>query len=192
MDISGDWEPGEAERRVWTQGPWHGSPADPGTGYQGTGHQGNWVGAGFGDGLMAGDWTVSTQAVSRLRRRIVRLLTTAALAGLALVAGLIALAVAVFPHGGLLAVLGVLLVVPILLVALATVVALWAARWAWRSGAWLEAAPAAAGMPWLSRVVRAARALLAGRAFWRLGRRARRARRLRYQPRTGDLSGTTR
>jgi len=62
-------------------------------------------------------------------------------------------------------------------------------RRAWRSVAWMEAVPTAAGLPWLGRVVWAVRAALAGKALWRLRHLRRRA---RYQPRAGDLSGTTR
>jgi hypothetical protein len=131
---------------------------------------------------------VATVAARTLARRVVRFLLLSALAGLAVVAGLIALAVAVWPHGFLAALL-VLLAAPVLLVSLAVAAVVWAGRRAWRSGAWLETVPMATGMPWLSRVIWAVRAALAGRAFWRLGRRARR---VRYQPRTGDLSGTTR
>jgi hypothetical protein len=143
---------------------------------------------GAGDGAFMGDWTAATVAARTLARRVVRFLLLSALAGFAVVAGLIALAVAVWPHG-LLAVLLVLLAVPVLLVTLALAGAVWIGRRAWRSGAWLEAVPVAAGAPWLSRVIWAVRAALAGRAFWRLGRRGRRP---RYQPRAGDLSGTTR
>jgi len=124
-------------------------------------------------------------AARTLARRVLRFLLLSALAGLAVVAGLIALAVAAWPHG-LLAVLLVLLAVPVLLVSLATATVAWVGRRAWRSGAWLEAAPMATGTPWLSRVIWAVRAALAGKAFWR------RSRRPPYQPRTGDLSGTTR
>jgi hypothetical protein len=91
-------------------------------------------------------------------------------------AGLAALAVALFAHGGVLAVVLGLLAVPVLLLAVITAVLVWVGRRAWRSGAWLEMVPVAVGMPWLGRVVWALRALVVGRAFWRLGQRARRPR----------------
>ena len=202
MDRSGDREPGAPEHRAWTQGPWHETPASPGPAAGGPWRQGprpdgprpdgtvyaDMWNPGAGDGAFMGDWTAATVAARTLARRVVRFLLLSTLAGFAVVAGLIALAVAVWPHG-LLAVLLVLLAVPVLLVTLALAGAVWIGRRAWRSGAWLEAVPVAAGAPWLSRVIWAVRAALAGRAFWRLGRRGRRP---RYQPRAGDLSGTTR
>jgi hypothetical protein len=201
MDRSGDREPGAPEHRAWTQGPWHETPASPGPAAGGPWRQGprpdgprpdgtvyaDMWNPGAGDGAFMGDWTAATVAARTLARRVVRFLLLSTLAGFAVVAGLIALAVAVWPHG-LLAVLLVLLAVPVLLVTLALAGAVWIGRRAWRSGAWLEAVPVAAGAPWLSRVIWAVRAALAGRAFWRLGRRGRRP---RYQPRAGDLSGTT-
>jgi hypothetical protein len=138
--------------------------------------------------VFVGDWTVATAAARTLARRVLRFLALSALAGFAVMASLVALAVAVWPHG-LLAVLLVLLAVPVLVLSLATAAAIWAGRRAWRSGAWIEAVPMAAGMPWLSRVIWAVRAGLVGRALWRFGRRFRRP---AYQPRTGGLSGTTR
>jgi hypothetical protein len=193
MDRSGDWEPGVPERRGWTQGPWHGAPAGEGPGGQGTRERDGWpAGAGhpYGDGgMVAGEWAVSTVDVQRLRRRVVRFLTVSALAGIAMTAAFVALAVVLFQHGGVLALLLGLIVVPVVLLGLAAAAVIWIGRRAWRRGAWLEAVPAAAGMPWLSRVVRVLRATLVGRAFWRRGRRSRRP---GYQPRTGDLSGTTR
>jgi hypothetical protein len=200
MDGSESWEPGAPEHRVWTQGPWHGAPAGQGPAGHGARQAGPagqdawdrdpWnAGPGFGeDGVLVGDWTVATAAARTLAHRALRVLLLFALAGFAFVAGLVALAVAVWPHG-VLAVLLVLLAVPVLLVSLATAAAIWVGRRAWRSGAWLEAVPMVAGMPWLSRVIWAVRAALVGRAFWRFGRRARRP---SYQPRAGDLSGTTR
>jgi len=197
MDRSGSWDSGTPEQRPWTQGPWHDDswhapPADrarsQGTWDQGPWDRGPWAGAGFGDGVLAGDWTVATVAVRTLARRVLRFLLLAALAGLAVVAGLIALAVAVGPHGFLAALL-VLLAVPVLLVSLVMAAMVWAGRRAWRRGAWLDAVPVAAGLPWLGRVIWAVRAALAGRAFRRPGRRGRRP---GHQPRTGDLSGTTR
>jgi hypothetical protein len=198
MDRSESWEQGAPEHRAWTQGPWHGTPADQGTqsrsaGYerpadQGIGSQGPWnAGAGFGDGAY-GDWTVATVAARDLARRVVRFLLLSVLAGFSVAAGLIALAVVAWPHG-VLAVFLVLLAVPVLFVSLVTAAAVWIGRRAWRSGAWMEAVPVAAGVPWLSRVIWAVRAALVGKAFWRLGRRGRRS---SYQARAGDLSGTTR
>ena len=197
MDRSEGWEQGAPEHRAWTQGPWHGAPADQRARSQGAGHagpadQGPWQqgpwdsGSGFGDGVY-GDWAVATVAARTLARRVLRFLLLSVLAGFAVVAGLIALAVAVWPHG-LLAVFLVLLAVPVLLVSVLTATAVWVGRRAWRSGAWMEAVPVAAGAPWLSRVIWAVRAALVGKAFWRFGRRARRP----YQARAGDLSGTTR
>jgi hypothetical protein len=145
------------------------------------------VSAGFGDGVY-GDWTVATVAARDLARRVVRFLLLSVVAGFAVAAGLIALAVAAWPHG-VLAVFLVLLAVPVLFVSLVTAAAVWIGRRAWRSGAWMEAVPVAAGAPWLSRVIWAVRAALVGKAFWRLGRRGRRS---SYQARAGDLSGTTR
>ena len=71
-------------------------------------------------------------------------------------------------HGGLLGVvLGALLAV--LAVGVAAVGALvWLARRLWRRHAWIEAVPLVVGQPWLSRVARLARLLLAGHAFWQL------------------------
>lgn len=198
MDRSESWEQDAPEHRAWTQGPWHAAPADQGArsrgaGYEGPADQGTWqqgpwpAGTGFGDGVY-GDWTVATVAVRDLARRVVRFLLLSVLAGFAIGAGLIALAVAAWPHG-VLAVLLVLLAVPVLFVSLVTAAAVWIGRRAWRSGAWMEAVPVAAGAPWLSRVIWAVRAALVGKAFWRLGRRGRRS---SYQARAGDLSGTTR
>ena len=79
------------------------------------------------------------------------------------------LLIAVFlVHGGLLGiVLGALLAV--LAVGVAAVGALvWLARRLWRRHAWIEAVPLVVGQPWLSRVARLARLLLAGHAFWQL------------------------
>ncbi len=186
MDKSGSWEPGAPEKRVWTQSAWHGAPADHGS----KNREGWNSGTGYGgDGVFAGEWTVSTMAVHELRRRINRFLAISASIGLAFVAGLVALGVVVFQHGGALAVLLMVLAVPVVLLGLTTAVALWIGRRAWRRGAWMEAVPLAVGMPWLSRVVWAVRAALFGKAFWRLRQRARRP---RHQARTGDLSGTTR
>jgi hypothetical protein len=182
MDRSGSWEPGTPQPRPWPQGPW-----DEEAVHEGAVYSGPWN-PDAPDGVFVGEWTAATVAARTLARRVLRFLLVSALAGLAIVAGLIALAVAAWPHG-LLAVLLVLLAVPVLVLTLATAAAVWVGRRAWRSGAWLEAVPVVAGVPWLSRVIWAVRAALVGRAFWRLGRRARRP---AYQPRTGDLSGTTR
>jgi hypothetical protein len=192
MDRSGSWEPGTPERRPWTQGPWHddswrAAPTDQARG-QDAWNQGPRAGTGFGDGAFAGDWSVATVAARTLARRVLRFVLLSALAGFAVAAVLIALAVAVWPHGFLAALL-VLLAVPVLLVSLAMAAVARAGRRAWRRGAWLEAVPMAAGQPWLSRVIWAVRAALAGQAFRRHGRRGRRP---EYQARTGDLSGTTR
>lgn len=186
MDNSGS----TPERRAWTQGPWHRAdlgPRSQGTWHEEAGYSGTWNPA--GDGMVLGDWTVATVAARTLARRVLKFLLLSALAGLAVVAALVALAVAVWPHAGLLTVLFVLLAVPVLLVTAGIVAAVWAGRRAWRSGAWVEAVPMVAGMPWLSRVLWAVRAALAGRALWRTRNRVRRA---RYQPRAGGLSGTTR
>jgi hypothetical protein len=210
MDRPENWEQGEPEHRAWTQGPWHeepaeqGSssggrryrdPADQGAWQQGPWQQGPWdAGAGFGDRVSGfgdggfGDWTAATVAARNLARRVLRFLLLFVAGGFAVGAGLIALAVAAWPHGAV-AVLLVLLAVPVLFVSLITGTAVWVGRRAWRSGAWMEAVPAAAGASWPSRVMWAIRAALAGKALWRLGRRGRRA---RYQARAGDLSGTTR
>jgi hypothetical protein len=136
----------------------------------------------------------------RRRRRLAALLILAALmAGSALI-------LSSLPHGGLLLVAFLLVLVPLVLLSALAAVLVWAGRRAWRSGAWLEVVPFAAGMPWLGRVVWLARAVLVGRAFWRIGGRVRRPLRARrgyaqyqddpggpwYQARVGDLSGTTR
>ena len=75
---------------------------------------------------------------------------------------------ALMVHGGLLGVVaGALLA--ILAVGVAAVGALvWLAGRLWRRHAWIEAAPLVTGQPWLSRVARMARLLLAGRALWQL------------------------
>jgi DUF1707 SHOCT-like domain len=123
-----------------------------------------------------------------------------------------ALALSSLPHGGLLVLALLLVVLPVMLLATLAGALIWVGRRAWRSGAWLEVVPLAAGMPWLGRLVWLARAVLVGRAFWRAGERATRplrSRRGRYhrhsygqyqrsadgpwhQARVGDLSGTTR
>jgi hypothetical protein len=139
----------------------------------------------------------------------------AAPAALLTFAGLVvagALALNALPHGGLLVLALLLVLVPVMLLATLAGALIWIGRRAWRSGAWLEVVPLAAGMPWLGRVVWLARAVLVGRAFWRAGERVSRplrSRRGRYprhgsaqyqrsaggpwhQARVGDLSGTTR
>jgi len=186
MDVSGSWEPGVPDRDARAQGAWRED-----AGIQGTVHPPGWnPGPGFGeDGGFAGEWAVTTVPVQELGRRVARFLAIGALTGLAALAGLITLVVLAFQQGGTLAALLVLLGVPALLVTLGIATALWVGRRAWRRGLWLEAVPLAVGMPWLSRVIWALRAALVGRAFWRMGQRARRPWR---QPRTGDLSGTTR
>src|SRR5205807_1031494 len=98
MDRLGNGEAGAPERRPWTQGPWHDDSWHGATADQAQ-SQGTWNGAGFGDGVFAGDWAVATVAARNLARRVLRFLLLSALAGLAVVAGLIALAVAVWPHG---------------------------------------------------------------------------------------------
>lgn len=165
MDMSGGSEPGVPNQGAPTHRAWHKD-----AGIEGTVHPPGWnPGPGFGqDGVYAGEWTVSTVPVRELGRRVARFLAIGALAGLAALAGLIALVVLAFQHGGTLAALLVLLGVPALLVTLGIATALWVGRRAWRSGAWLEAVPLAVGMPWLSRVIWAARAVVAawpGRAL---------------------------
>ena len=206
MDRSENWDQDAPEHRAWTQGPWHGDPADQGARSRGAGHQGPraqsawqqgpwqqdpWnADAGFGDrvsgfGDVYGDLAAATAAARTLARRVVRFLLLFVVVGFAVGAGLIALAVAAWPHSAL-AVLLVLLAVPVLFVSLVTATGIWVGRRAWRSGAWMDAEPAPAGASWLSRMIWAIRAALTGKAFWRRGRRA------AYQARAGDLSGTTR
>jgi hypothetical protein len=186
MDVSGGWVPDVPNQGAHAYGAWH-----QGAGAEGVEPTAVWgPGSGVGpDGVFDGDWTVATAAARELGRRVARFFAIGALAGLAALAGLIALAVLAFQQGGTLAALVVLLGVPALLVTLGIATALWVSRRVWRRGVWLEAVPLAVGMPWLGRVVWALRAALVGRAFWRMGQRARRPWR---QPRTGDLSGTTR
>jgi hypothetical protein len=209
MDRPEGWEQGTPEHRAWTQGPWHGDPDGQGSSSRGRRYgdpaddgwqQGSWQQdpwnadagpgdrlSGFGDGVH-GDWAAATVAARTLARRVLRFLLLFVLGGFAVGAGLIALAVAAWPHSAL-AVLLVLLAVPVLFVSLVTGAAVWVGRRAWRSGAWMEAVPTATGAPWLTRVIWAIRAALPGKAFRRLGRRGRRA---ASQARPGDLSGTTR
>jgi hypothetical protein len=144
---------------------------------------------------------------TRPLRRAARFLMWTGLAAFAGVVALATLVAMLIPHTALVVIL-IVLAVPVLLLALATAAAIWVGRRAWRSGAWMELVPMAAGMPWLGRLGWAGRALLVSRAFWRLGRRARRpggaSRRSASVPyqaypdgpwrqaRVGDLSGTTR
>jgi hypothetical protein len=186
MDMSGGWEPGALNQGAPNPGAWRDD-----AGIEGTVCSPGWnPGSGVGpDGTFGGDWTVATVAARELGRRVARVLAIGALTGLAALAGLITLAVLAFQHGGALAALLVLLGVPALLVTLGVATALWVGRRAWRRAVWLEAVPLAVGMPGLGRVIWALRAALVGRAFWRMGQRARRP---WHHPRTGDLSGTTR
>jgi len=186
MDMSGSWDPGALNQGSRNHGAWRED-----AGIEGTVYPPGWnPGPGFGgDGAVAEDWTVATAAARELGRRVARFFAIGALTGLAGLACLITLAVLAFQQGGTLAALLVLLGVPALLVTLGIATALWISRRVWRRGVWLEAVPLAVGMPWLGRVIWAVRAALVGRAFWRMGQRARRPWR---QPRTGDLSGTTR
>ena len=199
MDRSESWEQGTPEHRAWTQGPWHGALADQGARSPGAGHaapadqgpwrQGPWdSGTGFGDGAY-GDWTVATVAARTLARRVRRFLLLSVFAGVRHRGWPDRAGRGGVARHGVLAVFLVLLAVPVLFVSLVTAAAVWVGRRAWRSGAWMEAVPVAAGAPWLSRVIWALRAALVGKAFWRFGRRARRS---SYQARPGGLSGTTR
>jgi len=176
-----------------------------------------WTGPGSPGG--AQPYRSSRSPRSRLRRR-----RRAGLVSLLLLAGVVAGSAAIvnaLPHGGLLLLAFLLLLVPVLLLTALAGAAIWIGRRAWRSGAWLELVPAVAGAPWLGRVIWMARALLVGRAFWRIGGRVARPLRSRrassrsassrsasssrayaqyqdfpggawHQARVGDLSGTTR
>jgi hypothetical protein len=150
---------------------------------------------------------------SRSRRRRRR-----GLAALLVFTGLVTGSVLIvnsLPHAGLLLLALLLVLVPLGLLAALAATLVWVGRRAWRSGAWLEVVPVAVGVPWLGRVMWLARAALVGRAFWRLGSRARRPVRSRHaypqhhaypggpgepggpdsswrQVRAWDLSGTTR
>jgi Domain of unknown function (DUF1707) len=134
-------------------------------------------------------WSRNGAAAPGRLSRIARLLTLSGLAALGLLVALAVLAAVFIPHGGILAAVLILLLGPLALLGLAAGVGVWIGHRAWRSGAWLEAIPLLAGMPWLGRVMWAVRALLVGKAFWRLGQRAGLGRR---QARAGGLSGTTR
>ena len=138
-------------------------------------------------------------------------------AALLIFAGLVAasvLALGSLPHGGLLVLAFLLVLVPMVLLTVLAGALIWVGRRAWRSGAWLEMVPVAAGVPWLGRVIWLVRAALVGRAFWRAGERVSRPLRSRrayrryhghgyaryqrypdgpwHQARVGNLSGTTR
>jgi uncharacterized membrane protein len=138
-------------------------------------------------------------------------------AALMIFAGLVTasvLALGSLPHGSLLVLAFLLVAVPVTLLAVLAGALIWIGRRAWRSGAWLELVPVAAGVPWLGREIWLARAALVGRAFWRAGERVSRPLRSRpmqrqyhghgypqhqrypdgpwHQARVGDLSGTTR
>ena len=186
MDVSGGWVPDVPKQEARAHGAWRQDAWTEGVEPSAVWGPGSGVGP---DGVFDGDWTVATVAARELGRRIARFFAVGALAGLAGLLGLITLAVLAFQQGGALAALLVLLGVPALLVTLGIATALWVSRRAWRRAIWLEAVPLAVGMPWLGRVIWALRAVLVGRAFWRIGQRARRPWR---QPRAGDLSGTTR
>ncbi|MBO0772150.1 MAG: hypothetical protein J2P35_11900 [Actinobacteria bacterium] len=121
--------------------------------------QGTWPPAG---GAGRGD--------DRRRHRIRRRMRLAGLSVLAWFLAVVVVAVWV-PHGGLIAAILALAGLPALVTLTLVVVLAVVARWAWRSTAWLEVVPLAAGAPWLSRLLWAVRALLAGRAAWRAGRR---------------------
>jgi uncharacterized membrane protein len=140
-------------------------------------------------------------------RRAARFLMWSALAGFAALVALAVLVAAVIPHTVLVVVL-IVLAVPVVLLALAVSLLVWVARRAWRNGTWTELVPMAVGVPLLGRLTWAGRALLVGRALWRLVRRPRGASRRSargasayyqaypggpwHQARAGDLSGTTR
>lgn len=122
-----------------------------------------------GDGFAGAGYSLNIEemraAMARIGRRV--------MLGFALVTGgallLLALLITAFMvHGGVLGVVvGVLLsILAAGVVAVAGLV--WLARRLWLRHAWIEAVPLAAGQPWLSRVARMARLLLAGRALWRL------------------------
>lgn len=131
-------------------------------------------------------------------RRAARFLMWSALAGFAMVVALAALIAAVIPHTVLVIIL-IVLAVPVVLLALTVGTLIWVARRAWRNGTWMDLVPMAVGAP--PAMTWAGRALLVGRALWRLVRRPRRPASAEYQAypggpwrqaRAGDLSGTTR
>ena len=118
----------------------------------------------------AGNWPAAGPAGRKRRPRIRRRLRLAGLSVLAWFLAVVAVAVWA-PHGGLIAAILALAGLPALVAVTLVLVLALVARRAWRSTAWLEVVPLAAGAPWLSRLLWAARALLAGRAAWRAGRR---------------------
>jgi len=168
-----------------------------------------------GRGPAAGAAWEDTRAAPRRRASGLRRRRWTGPAALLIFAGLVTasvLALSSLPHGGLLVLALLLVLVPVTLLAAIAGALIWVGLRAWRSGAWLEVVPIAAGMPWLGRVVWLARAVLVGRAFWRVGERVSRPLRSRHgryhrhgyaqyqgsrggpwhQARVGDLSGTTR
>ena len=163
---------------------------------------GDWQPGPFGQDGVPGSTQQRMYLDTRPLRRAVQLVMWSALAGLAGVIAVTALIAMLIPHAVLVALL-IVLGVPVLLLTLVTAFLIWVGRRAWRTGAWLELVPMAAGMPWTGRLAWALRTLLVSRAFWRLGRRAR-ARRgatVEYQAYpggpwrrapAGDLTGTTR
>lgn len=126
---------------------------------------------GMGTGPVAGGDIGSL--ASRGRRVVGRILGTVALLLATGVAGVILLLAALAGHGSLLVPGLVLLLAPVALVALTAGALVWAGRRAWRSGAWMEAVPAAAGMPGAGRAARAVRLMLVSGMFMRLARRVR-------------------
>ena len=158
METSGGWQPGPAGM---------GSPGAMGgpAGMSGPGEVPGWPGTNM--------WVYPPGPYRR--GSFARFLAWSALAGTAVALSLVALAALVIPHTILLVIL-VLLALPVLLVALAAGVVFWVGRRAWRSGAWMEAVPVAAGLPAAGRLVWLLRALLVGKALRRLGRRGRRSR----------------
>jgi hypothetical protein len=163
---------------------------------------GDWQPGPAGQDAVPGSAQQWTYLDTRPLRRAAQVVMWSALAALAGMIALTALIAMLIPHAVLIAVL-IVLGVPVVLLTLATAFLIWVGRRAWRTGAWLELVPMASGMPWSRRLIWAVRTLLVSRAFWRLGRRARRFRgaTAEYQAypggpwrqaRAGDLSGTTR
>ena len=132
----------------------------------------DWQPGPFGQGGVPGSNEQRMYLDTRPLRRAAQVVLWSAVAGLAGVIALTALIAMLIPHALLVGVL-IVLGVPVLLLALATAFLIWVGRRAWRTGAWLELVPMAAGQPWLGRLAWALRTLLVSRAFWRLGRRAR-------------------
>src|SRR6516164_15981 len=89
MDRLEGWDQGAPEHRAWTQGPWHGYPADQNSSSRSRGYgdpawqQAPWdSGGGFGgDEVFAADWTAATVAARDLARRVVRFLLLFVLGG---------------------------------------------------------------------------------------------------------------